>query len=110
MGVLINLILITIAVAITSYITPGISLQGWFPALATAVVLGVLNAFLKPVLVVLTLPISIMTLGLFLLVINALIVLLAAKIVPGFKVDGFYSALLFSIVLSIVSYVINSLS
>ncbi len=110
MGIIINLILITLAVAVSSYITPGITLEGWFPALAAAVVLGILNTFLKPALVILTLPISIITLGLFLLVINAAIVLLASKIVPGFKVDGFWSALLFSVILSAVSYLINSLA
>lgn len=72
-------------------------------ALVLAVVLGVLNAFIKPIFVVLTFPITVLTLGLFALVLNALFILVAAAIVPGFQVDGFWWALIFSIVLSFIN-------
>lgn len=92
------------AIFVTALILPGIRV-GVFSALITAIVLGLLNAFIKPIIVVLTLPVNILTLGLFTFVINALIVMLAGAIVPGFRVAGFGSALLFSIVLTIVNMV-----
>jgi len=87
---------------------PGVTLDGFVAALIVAVVLGAINAFVRPILVVLTLPITIMTLGLFVLVINALLVLLASSIVPGFAVASFWWALAFGIVLAIVSAVLES--
>jgi len=86
-----------------SYILPGVHIDQFFTALILAVVLAILNAIIKPVLIILTLPITIFTLGLFLFVINALIILIAARFVPGFAVDGFWHALLFSLLLSILS-------
>jgi putative membrane protein len=75
--------------------------NGFSTSLIVAVVLGLLNLFVKPILVLFTLPVTIFTLGLFLLVINAVIILLCTKLVDGFKVDGFLGALLFSIILSL---------
>lgn len=77
-------------------------------AIIAAVVLGALNLFIRPILLVLTLPITVVTLGLFSLVINALLVLLAAVVVPGFFVSGFWTAFLFALVLSVVNWVFNS--
>jgi putative membrane protein len=99
MKILIN----TVAIAITAYILPGVVVSNVLVALVVAVVLGVINMILKPVLVILTLPINILTLGLFTFVINGLLVLLASSIIPGFHVDGFWTAVLFSIVTSIIS-------
>ncbi|MGB4773492.1 MAG: phage holin family protein [Chitinophagaceae bacterium] len=100
-------ILITALVAYgLTYILSGIHIDKFTTALILAVVLAILNAIVKPILVVLTLPITIVTLGLFLLVINALIIMLGSKLVSGFKVDGFWWALLFSILLSIVSSIL----
>jgi putative membrane protein len=79
---------------------PGVHVASFGTALIVAVVLGLLNIFIKPILVLLTLPATIFTLGLFLLVINAVIILLCANIVGGFRVDSFWTALLFSIILS----------
>lgn len=79
-------------------------------ALLVALVLGLLNVFIKPLFVILTLPINILTLGLFTLVINAVIIMMVSALVPGFKVDGFWNAMLFSIVLSIVMWLINKAS
>jgi putative membrane protein len=95
-----------VAILVAAYIVPGasITISG---ALILAVVLGILNLLLRPILFVLTLPITILTLGLFSLVINALLVLLAAAIVPGFVIAGFWSALLFSVVLTLVHWVFH---
>ena len=82
-------------------------MDGILAAFILAVILGVINTFIRPVLVMLTLPLSIVTLGLFVLVINALLVMLASYIVPGFAVAGFWYAFLFGIVLAIVSYVLQ---
>ncbi|GAO42202.1 phage holin family protein [Flavihumibacter petaseus] len=91
-----------------SYLLPGIHIDSFVTALILALVLALLNALLKPILILLSLPITLLTLGLFLLVINAAIILLAAKVVDGFKVDGFWWALLFSILLSVGSSILNS--
>ncbi|MDD3498400.1 MAG: phage holin family protein [Candidatus Moranbacteria bacterium] len=104
-----NWILITLAVFISAELLPGIELSSIYVAFVVAVVLGLINIFLKPVLLILTLPINIMTLGLFTLVINALLVMLAGAIVDGFFVDGFWWALVFSLVLSLVHFVLHAI-
>ena len=95
-----------LAIGIAAYLVPGVSvtLPG---ALIAAVVLGALNLFIRPILLVLTLPVTILTLGLFSFVINALLVMLASKLVPGFFVPGFWSALLFALVLALVNWVFH---
>jgi putative membrane protein len=97
----------TIAILITSYLIPGAAttLVG---ALILAVVLAVINLFIKPLIFVLTLPVNILTLGLFSLVINALLIMLAAIIVPGFAIAGFWSAIIFAIVLSLINAVFGT--
>lgn len=107
MQLLIYLAISSLSVFIASYIIPGIHVQNIATVVIVAVVLGILNTILKPVLVFLTLPITLITLGLFIFVLNALLVLLASAIVPGFKVDGFFPALLFSIAVSLVSWFLN---
>jgi putative membrane protein len=92
---LVHLIVSALTVMIAAYILPGINVDGFFAALVTAVVIGIVNAFLKPFLTVITLPITILTLGLFSLIVNALLVELVAAIVPGFHVASFGSAVLF---------------
>ncbi len=91
------------------YILPGISVRGLGSALIVALVLGLINAVLRPVLVVLTLPVTILTLGLFIFVINALLFWLAAQLVSGFAVSGFWPALFGSIVYSLISWLLISL-
>jgi len=110
MKFLLSWLVATLAILITAYLLPGITISGLFAALVAALVLGLINAFLKPILVIITLPINILTLGLFTLVINALLVMLASVIVPGFEVANFWWALLFSLVLSIVSFVLNQIT
>ena len=96
-------ILVTAVVAFgLSAVLAGIHIDTFWTAIVLSVVLAVLNALLKPILIILTLPITILTLGLFLFVINAAIILLAGKFVDGFQVDGFWWALLFSLLLSVL--------
>lgn len=110
MRILINLLINAIAIFAAANILPGIKVGGFGTALVVAIVLGVINAFIKPVLLILTLPINILTLGLFTLVINALLILLTSKIVPGFMVKDFWWAVLFGLVLSIIGWFLNSMS
>ena len=108
MKIIIHWIISALAILITAYLLPGVHLSGVVAALVLALVLGAINATIRRVLIFLTLPISVVTLGLFVFVINALMVLLAAALVPGFSVDGFWWALLFAIVLSIINWVFDS--
>lgn len=103
MNILLRLVVNALAVMVAAYVLPGVAVSSLWAALVVAVVLGLLNTFIKPILVVLTLPITVVTLGLFLFVINAAIVLLASSFVSGFVVTGFWSALLFSLVVSLIS-------
>lgn len=97
---LLKILVCAVNVFILAYILPGIFIKDMFTALIVAVVLSLLDAFIKPLLVLLTLPATILTLGIFLFVINACIILIDAHFVGGFKVDSFWHALLFSILLS----------
>lgn len=110
MTFLVHWLISAVAVLISAYILPGVTVEGFFAALVTALVLGLVNAFLKPVLLILTLPITILTLGLFYLVINALLIMLTGAIVPGFDVRNFWWALLFGLVLSIVNSVLGRMA
>lgn len=103
MQILINLVLSGIAVLISAYVLPGVVVDGFLAAIVVAVILSVVNTFIKPLIMLLTLPINILTLGLFSLVINALMVMLVDVVVPGFQVAGILWALIFSIVLSLIS-------
>lgn len=107
MQILISLLLSSLAVFVTAYILPGVHVDNFIAAVVMAIMLGVVNAFVKPILVFLTLPINLLTLGLFLIVINAALVLLASAITPGFTIDGFLWAILFSIVVSFVGAVLG---
>lgn len=106
---LIRLILSAIAVLICAYILPGAHVSGFLTAIVVAGVLAIVNIILKPILVILTIPITVVTLGLFLLVINTLMIMLVGSLVPGFDVDGFWWALIFSVALSIVNSVFEGM-
>lgn len=106
MGLLIRWIVSAIAIILTAYLLPGIHVSSLAAALITAIILGIVNAILKPLLILFTLPLTILTLGLFTFIINALMILLVSAIVPGFTVDGFWWALLFSIVMSLINSVL----
>jgi len=109
MNLIIKIVVTAILVMVIAHFMPGIHVTGFATALIVAVVLGLLNVFIKPILVVLTLPATLFTLGLFLLVINAVIILLCANIVGGFRVDSFWTALLFSIILSVLQSIMYKL-
>jgi len=91
-----------------SYVVEGIHVTGFFSAFFTAAILGILNAFFRPILIVLTLPINIMTLGLFTFIINAMMLKMASGLISGFEIYGFWPALFGSLVISVVSWVLNS--
>jgi len=105
--IIVNWILSTLAILITAYLLPGIGLENLAAAFIAALVLGILNAIVRPILLILTLPLNVLTLGLFTFIINAMVVSLAASLVPGFKIASFGWALLFSIILSLVNMGIN---
>ncbi len=108
MNLFIRWLISALAVGITALLLPGVSVSGFFTALTIAAVIALINIFLKPILVLLTLPITLLTLGLFLIVIDAVLILIASAIVPGFAVAGFWSALFFAIILSIVNSILSA--
>ncbi len=109
MKFILRILLTAAAVLLIANFLSGVQVDSYTVAILVALVLGLLFAFLKPIIVVLTLPITIVTLGLFLLVINTALILLADKVVSGFSVDGFWIAMLFSILLSIAQSLLYSL-
>jgi putative membrane protein len=109
MNLLLRLILTAIAAYFAARLVPGVQISDAKTAILVAIVLAILNTFLKPILVLLTIPITVLTLGLFLLVINILIIFLAAKIVPGFSVDGWVAALIFSLVMAVIGYILDAI-
>lgn len=102
MVILVKWVLSAVAVLIAAYILPGVAVTSFWTALIVAAILAILNSILRPILVVLTIPITIVTLGLFLLVINALIILLTDSLISGFEVSNFWWALLFSLLISVL--------
>jgi putative membrane protein len=110
MRILINWFITTIAILIAAYFLPGVIVRSFGAALVTALVLGLINAFIRPILIFLTLPLTILTLGLFTFVLNALLVLLTSAVVPGFDVKNFWWALLFSLVFSFVSFLLHRIA
>ncbi len=108
-GLFLRWLLLTFAIIITSYMVGGIYVAGFFSAFFAAAVLGILNALFRPILLIITLPINILTLGLFTFIINALLLKMVSGVVPGFHVYGFWSAVFGSIIISIVSWLLTSL-
>lgn len=106
---LIHWLVTAIAIGIAAYIIPGIEVT-LLGAVVLAVVLGIINVFLKPIINLLTLPINVLTLGIFSLIVNALLIMLAGMIVPGFTVDGFWPAFFFGIVVALVSALLGGLA
>lgn len=109
MRVLLRLIISAIIVVVLSNILPGVYVDGFLIAVIAAAVISMLNLFVKPILVVLTLPVTIVTFGLFVLVINAIIILLGDWLIAGFQVDGFWWAMLFSVLLSLFQSIVFQL-
>lgn len=107
MNILIRWVLLTLAVMVVTFILPGVQLSGLLAAFVVAVVLGLINTILRPIILILTLPVNILTLGLLTLVIDAFLVMLAAWIVPGFELASFWWALLFAMVLGLVNWMLK---
>ena len=105
MKLLVHWIVNSLAIMVAAYLVPGVYVQSFLVAMIAALVLGLINLTLKPILLILTLPINILTLGLFTFVVNAVLILLVAAIVNGFQVADFTTALIFGIVLSIVLFI-----
>ncbi|SCY72609.1 phage holin family protein [Flavobacterium caeni] len=110
MGILLRILITSLLVMVIAHFMPGVVVDSFMTSVIVAVVLGLLNIFVKPLLILFTLPVTIITFGLFLLVINALIILLCTELVTGFEVKSFWTALLFSIILSILQSIMYSLS
>lgn len=108
-GLLLRWLIQTVAILFAAYLLKGIDVTGFVPALAAAAFLGILNAFLRPLLLVLTLPLNVLSLGLFTFVINAFLLLIVSRVIEGFTVHGFWSALFASLFISIVSAVLSLL-
>lgn len=107
---ILKLLISGLTVLLASLLLPGVAVDGFMSAIIVAAFLALLNATLKPLLIILTIPITLLTLGLFLLVINAVMILLADAILPGFEVAGFWWALLFSIILSLFTSVFDTMT
>ncbi len=100
--------ILTVAILVTSYLMDGIHVSGFFSAFFAAAILGILNAFFRPILLVLTLPINILSLGLFTFVLNAVLLMMVSGVIPGFDVYGFWSGLFGSLLISLISWIITS--
>lgn len=107
-GILLRWLIQTLAILAAAYLLKGIDVTGFVPALLAAAILGILNAFLRPLLLILTLPINILSLGLFTFVINAFMLKLVSVVIEGFDVQGFVPALIGSLLISIVSWLLSA--
>jgi len=102
-----KLIISAVAFYVTAYLVPGVTIEGWTPLLVVSVVWGVLAMLVRPLLILLTLPVNIMTLGLFTLVINGALILMTARLVEGFSVAGFGTAVLAALILSVLNMILG---
>ncbi len=107
-GLFLRWLILTAAIYLAARFIDGIEVQGFVPAFLAAAALGVLNALLRPVLIILTLPLNILTLGLFTFVINALLLKMASGVISGFEVHGFWPALFGALIISLVSWLLSS--
>ena len=109
MGFLLRVVINALAIVLAAHVVPGIRVDSFLSALAAGLVLGLVNAVVRPILIFLTLPITLVTLGLFLFVLNGLMVWLVSAIVRGFHVAGFWPAVLGALVISVVSWLVTAL-
>lgn len=107
--ILLRWIIMAASIMLAAYIIPGVNVKGFFAALWIALFIGIINVLVRPFLILITLPINILTLGLFTFVINAFLILLASSVIKGFEVKGFWVAMLFSIVLSMINFLLGHL-
>ncbi len=110
MVLILRWLLFALAIIFTAWLVPGIDVNGFQSAMLVAVIIALINIFIRPLITLITLPINVLTLGLFGLVINALLFMLAGYVAPGFTVEGFWSALLGSVVLSVLGVIINMIT
>ena len=108
MGLLVRWLILTAAIMVASYLIQGIEVNGFFSAFFAAAILGVLNVFFRPILLILTLPINILTLGFFTFIINAVLLKMASGVISGFVVHGFWSAVFGGLIISVVRWLLNS--
>lgn len=108
-GLFIRWLMLTVAILAAAYVLDGIEIDGFFSAFFAAAILGILNALLRPILLLITLPLNILTLGLFTFVINALMLMMASGVIAGFHVQGFWWAVVGSLIISAVSWLLTSL-
>jgi putative membrane protein len=107
-GILIRWLILTASITFASYVIGGIHVKDFFSALSAAAILGILNVFFRPILIFLTLPINILTMGLFTFIINAMLLKMVSGVITGFEVHGFWSAVFGSLLISVVSWILSS--
>ncbi len=108
-GLALRWLTLTLAIVLASYLLDGIRISGFFSALGAAAMLGILNAFFRPIALILTLPINIITFGLFTFVINAVMLKMASGVISGFDVHGFWTAVFGALIIGLVSFALNTL-
>ncbi len=106
-GIIVRWIILTAAITIASYIIKGIYIEGFFSALFAAAILGILNSFFRPILIIITLPLNILTLGLFTFIINAALLKMASGVIGGFEIHGFWPAIFGSLIISAFSWLLS---
>lgn len=107
-GLAVRWVILAGAIMVASYLLDGIKIAGFFSALGAAAMLGILNAFLRPILIILTLPINVLSFGLFTFVINALLLKMVSGVIPGFDVQGFWTAIWGSLIITLVNWLLHS--
>ena len=107
-GLAVRWVILAGAIMVASYLLDGIEITGFFPALGAAAMLGILNAFLRPVLIILTLPINVLSFGLFTFIINALLLKMVSGVIPGFDVHGFWTAVWGPLIITVVNWLLHS--
>ena len=107
-GIFLRWLILTFSIIATSYLIDGIQVSGFLSAFSAAAILGILNAFFRPILLILTLPVNILSLGLFTFVINAIVLMMVSGVISGFEVYGFWSAMFGSLLISLVSWLLTS--
>lgn len=107
-GIFLRWLILTTAIIISSYLLDGINVSGFLSAFFAAAILGILNAFFRPILLILTLPINILSLGFFTFVINAVLLMMASGVISGFEVHGFWTAIFGSLIISLISAILTS--
>ncbi len=107
-GLAVRWVILAGAIMVASYLLDGIEVTGFLPALGAAAMLGILNAFLRPILIILTLPINVLSFGLFTFIINALLLKMVSGVIPGFEVYGFWSAVWGSLIITLVNWLLHA--